>query len=46
MRRRVKIAVAGVSDFRYYDTKWAEALMKTEENKYGGICGGLVTEVC
>lgn len=30
------IAVAGVSDFRYYDTKWAEALMQTEEtNKEG-----------
>ena len=30
------IAVAGVSDFRFYDTKWGEAVMKTErENKEG-----------
>jgi len=25
------IAVAGVTDFRFYDTKWAEQYMKTEE---------------
>lgn len=30
------IAGAGVTDFRLYDTKWAEAMMKTEkENKEG-----------
>jgi len=30
------IAVAGVSDVRFYDTKWGEAAMKTEaENKEG-----------
>ncbi len=30
------IAVAGVTDFRFYDTKWAEETMKTEEtNKEG-----------
>lgn len=30
------IAVAGVSDVRFYDTKWGEAAMKTEvENKAG-----------
>ncbi len=30
------IAVAGVTDFRFYDTKWGEAVMKTErENKEG-----------
>jgi dipeptidyl-peptidase-4 len=30
------IAVAGVTDFRFYDTKWAEQYMKTEEvNKEG-----------
>jgi dipeptidyl-peptidase-4 len=30
------IAVAGVTDFRFYDTKWAEAGMKTErENRDG-----------
>jgi len=30
------IAVAGVTDMRFYDTKWAEAVMKTEEvNKAG-----------
>jgi dipeptidyl-peptidase-4 len=30
------IAVAGVTDFRFYDTKWAEQVMKTEEtNKEG-----------
>lgn len=30
------IAGAGVTDFRFYDSKWAEAMMKTEaENKKG-----------
>jgi dipeptidyl-peptidase 4 len=30
------IDLAGVTDFRYYDTKWAEQVMKTEEtNKQG-----------
>ncbi|HTY57247.1 MAG TPA: S9 family peptidase [Bacteroidota bacterium] len=30
------IAVAGVTDFRFYDTKWAEQYMKTEnENREG-----------
>lgn len=30
------IAGAGVTDYRFYDTKWAEAMMKTEaENKNG-----------
>jgi dipeptidyl-peptidase-4 len=30
------IAGAGVTDFRFYDSKWAEAMMKTEaENKRG-----------
>jgi dipeptidyl-peptidase-4 len=30
------IAGAGVTDFRFYDTKWAEAVMKTEkENREG-----------
>jgi dipeptidyl-peptidase-4 len=30
------IAVAGVSDFRFYDTKFAESIMKTErENRDG-----------
>jgi dipeptidyl-peptidase-4 len=33
---RAGIAVAGVSDQRFYDTKWGEAAMKTEkENKAG-----------
>jgi dipeptidyl-peptidase-4 len=30
------IAVAGVSDFRFYDTKWAEQVMKTEETNRTG----------
>lgn len=31
------IAVAGVSDFRFYDTKWAELVMKTEETNKEGL---------
>ena len=30
------IAVAGVTDFRFYDTKWAEQVMKTEETNAEG----------
>ena len=30
------IAVAGVSDFRFYDTKWAEQVMKTEATNKAG----------
>jgi dipeptidyl-peptidase 4 len=30
------IAVAGVTDFRFYDTKWAEQVMKTEETNKAG----------
>jgi len=33
---RAGIAVAGVTDFRFYDTKWAEQYMRTErENRAG-----------
>jgi dipeptidyl-peptidase-4 len=31
------IAVAGVTDFRFYDTKWAEAGMKTEKENRDGF---------
>jgi dipeptidyl-peptidase-4 len=31
------IAVAGVTDFRFYDTKWAEQYMKTEEANREGF---------
>ena len=31
------IAVAGVTDFRFYDTKWAEQVMKTEEMNREGF---------
>ncbi|RPH36939.1 hypothetical protein EHM92_03685 [bacterium] len=31
------IAVAGVTDFRFYDSKWAELVMKTEETNRGGF---------
>jgi dipeptidyl-peptidase-4 len=31
------IAIAGVSDMRFYDTKWAEAVMKTEEVNRAGF---------
>jgi dipeptidyl-peptidase 4 len=31
------IAVAGVTDFRFYDTKWAEQVMKTEETNKAGF---------
>jgi dipeptidyl-peptidase-4 len=30
------IAGAGVTDFRFYDTKWGEAMMKTEEENLKG----------
>jgi dipeptidyl-peptidase-4 len=30
------IAVAGVTDFRFYDTKWAEETMKTEAENHDG----------
>ncbi|MBI4417344.1 MAG: S9 family peptidase, partial [Ignavibacteriales bacterium] len=30
------IAGAGVTDFRFYDTKWAEAMMRTEKENKGG----------
>lgn len=30
------IAGAGVTDFRFYDTKWAEAMMKTEKENLAG----------
>jgi dipeptidyl-peptidase 4 len=33
------IAVAGVTDFRFYDTKWAEQYMKTEEVNREGYEG-------
>lgn len=40
---RAGIAVAGVTDFRFYDTKFAEAAMKTEkENKEGFEQGSLL----
>ncbi len=31
------IAVAGVTDVRFYDTKWAEQVMKTEETNKAGF---------
>ena len=31
------IDVAGVADFRFYDTKWAEQVMKTEETNKNGF---------
>lgn len=33
------IAGAGVTDFRFYDTKWAEAMMKTEKENLAGFEG-------
>jgi dipeptidyl-peptidase 4 len=37
------IAVAGVTDVRFYDSKWGEAVMKTEkENKEGLDAGSLL----
>jgi dipeptidyl-peptidase 4 len=33
------IAVAGVTDFRFYDTKWAEEMMKTEKENAAGLAG-------
>jgi len=31
------IAVAGVTDFRFYDTKWAEEMMRTERENTAGF---------
>ena len=31
------IAGAGVTDFRFYDTKWGEAMMKTEKEDLEGF---------
>jgi dipeptidyl-peptidase-4 len=40
---RAGIAVAGVTDFRFYDTKFAESVMKTErENREGFERGSLL----
>ncbi len=36
---RAGIAGAGVTDFRFYDTKWAEAMMKTEKENLAGFEG-------